>query len=93
MRIRPHHLTDREWQQLSIPRRYQVLTWQLNVSFYPPAKSVKFVSVLRDPIENVELHRRGAVPSSYSDHLEVIQTHLLNTYSLVEHCTGIDEPF
>lgn len=93
MKIRPKYLTEREWQQLPFERRYQVLTWQLNVSFYPPAKHVRYVSILRDPIEQVEVLRRGAAPADWPDHLEVIQTHFNNVYSLVEHLTGIGEPF
>lgn len=93
MRMRPNHLSEREWQQLPLPRRYQCLTWQLNVSFYPPGKLVKYVSVLRDPIENVELHRRGADKQTYPDYLEVVMSHLGNQHNLVEHLTGIDEPF
>jgi hypothetical protein len=93
MRLSPPHLTKREWQQLPLPKRYQCLTWQLNVSFYPPGKLVKFVSTLRDPIDNVEIHRRGADKQSYPDYLEVLMKHTENQHNLVEYLTGIDEPF
>lgn len=93
MKFRPQHLTEHEWAQLQLPRRYQVLTWQLNVSWYPPAKTVKFVSTLRDPVEQWELFRRGAEKVSYPEHLEVIMGHVTNLYNLVEDVTGIAEPF
>lgn len=87
------NLSDKEWQQLPIPRRFQVITWQINVSYYPPGKSVKLISSLRDPIENTELLRAGHGPLSWHEHQDVFMTHLTNTTGWIEDVTGIHEPF
>lgn len=87
------NLSDKEWQQLPIPKRFQVLTWQMNVSYYPPAKTAKLVSSLRDPIENVELLRAGHGAMAWHEHMEVFLTHLTNTTGWIEDVTGIHEPF
>jgi hypothetical protein len=63
------------------------------VSFYPPAKTVKLISSLRDPIENVELIRAGHNAVGYPDHLEAWLKHSENVQSFVENITGIHEPF
>jgi len=46
-------------QDLPLPGHYGVLTWQLNVTLYPAIGELKHVSILREPVSQLELSREG----------------------------------
>jgi hypothetical protein len=43
--------------RLPLPGLYPCLTWQLNVTLHKQQQAAKFVSVIREPSDKVEIHR------------------------------------
>lgn len=49
-----HYLGE---QRLPLPGIYPVVTWQLNVTMHQASKLAKFVSVIREPADQLEIER------------------------------------
>lgn len=64
------------WQQLPLPGSHACITWQLNVTFHPGQRGMKYVSVLRDPDVQVELARVGCMLTDDDVALDSLQEHL-----------------
>lgn len=50
----------RVWHDVPLPGLHNCLTWQFNLTTHPMLGTVKYVSILRDPDDKVELARAGS---------------------------------
>ena len=59
---RPSTTGNEQWreQRIPLPGLYPVLTWQLNLTVHKATGLAKFVSVIREPNDRVELSRSFA---------------------------------
>lgn len=53
--------------EIPLPGSFEVLTLQLNATVYPRARTGKFVVILRDPIEQLEIVRLGVPEQRLED--------------------------
>lgn len=93
MHMRPRHITEQQWQQIPVPRRYQCLALQFNVTFYPLQKNVRTNFSLRDPIEQYDLIRERREAEPWHWHTEWFLDKITGLYKTIEDITEIHEPF
>lgn len=70
-------LPNRPIGDVPLPGMYKALTWQLNVTAYPSTKSIRWVSVIREPSDQFEIKR---------DFRDVHQWGPGAAHTLREHC-------
>lgn len=64
-------------QNVPLPGMHECLTWQLNVTVHPRLDSIKWVSVIRDPVLQIELSREHQNLTEWSpDSRVLLQDHL-----------------
>lgn len=51
------HASPRGLVDIPLPGHFPCLTWQLNVTLHPSSRLIKFVSVVREPIAQIEVAR------------------------------------
>lgn len=80
------------WSQLPLPGTHKCVTWQLNVTIHPPQRGVKFVSIIRDPDEQVELARVGTMLIEDLRGLEMLLEHVGAAIAQLHYLAGLPGP-
>lgn len=84
---RPH-----SWQDCPLPGLHSVVTWQLNVTIHTDAALGKCVSVLRDPVSQIELARMGYPQMQATAMLGSLGTHLREGVGVLAYMAGLTIP-
>lgn len=79
------------WPDIPLPGMHECLTWQLNVTLHPRLRSAKFVSVLRDPMGQVELDRVGTGLSGDLQVLQSLAAHVEGCIAALRYLGGIPD--
>lgn len=79
----------RTWHDVPLPGFHKCLTWQLNVTLHPPLKSGKWVSILRDPDDQIELSRAGTLLVADVDVLRSLHLHVADVVTILKHLGGV----
>lgn len=85
----PTPSTRRAWHDTPLPGLHKCVTWQLNVTFHPPLRSGKWVSILRDPDDQIELSRAGTALESDVATMRSLSEHLETVLSVLKDLAGI----
>lgn len=88
MAMKDHPTRPRSWKDVPLPGLHNCLTWQLNATIYPQVGLARFVSILRDPDEQIELGRTGRDTDVREDVWPALTFHLREARGTLLHLAG-----
>lgn len=76
------------WRDLPLPGFYPCLTWQLNVTLHTQQMASKWVSVLREPTDHVEIRRSFGSLGDWVPSREGILHHVSRSLADMDYLAG-----
>jgi hypothetical protein len=78
---------------IPLPGSFDVLTMQLNATLYPRAQTGKYVVILRDPVEQLEIARTGSPEVRIPDLLGSLDESCIRIVRQALYMGGLDYPY
>lgn len=80
------------WPNLPLPGFYPVLTWQMNATITQKTGMGKFVSIIREPLDQVEVYRYHEGLRHYGEFVRELDAHLSDLPRVLGYLMGIETP-
>lgn len=81
----------RRLASLPRPGRFEVVSWQMNVTAYPPSGTVRVTSAITDPREHLTLHVAKFEVPSFTRGAESVTQQVAETLRAVGYITGLSK--
>lgn len=81
----------RKLESLPRPGRFEVVSWQMNVTVYPPSGTVRVTSAITDPREHLTLHVAKFETRSFELGRQAVGGQALETLRAIGYITGLSK--